>query len=114
MKYDNDKAPLALIPSETLTQIAHVFGFGAKKYAVNNWRKDADSTEWSRTYSSIQRHLNSFWQGEDIDPDSGLSHLAHAATQIMILMIQQEEGKNMDDRYNKNESKRSRKNNQRV
>lgn len=89
MKYDEGKAPYALLPIEALEPIAHVFGFGASKYGMNNWRKDLDNTEWNRTYSSIQRHLNSFWSGEDIDPESGLTHLAHAATQIMILMTAQ-------------------------
>jgi hypothetical protein len=98
MKYDSEKAPLALIPPETLTEIAQVFGFGAAKYGMNNWRKDIDKTEWSRTYSSIQRHLNAFWSGEDIDPESGMNHLAHAATQIMILMVSTQNTE-MDDRW---------------
>lgn len=99
MKYDTEKAPMCLIPPEALVQIAQVFAFGAKKYGMNNWRDDGDITEWSRTYSSIQRHLNSFWAGEDIDPESGMSHLAHATTQMMILMIHHQNNKIMDDRY---------------
>ena len=86
MKYDTNKAPLSLIPPEAMNQIAEVLGFGAEKYGANNWRDDAHNTQWSRSYSSLLRHLNAFWSGEDIDPESGLSHLAHAATQCMILM----------------------------
>jgi len=103
MKYDNDKAPIALIPPECISEIAKVFGYGAKKYGINNWRKDLNNTSFSRTYSSIQRHLNAFWSGEDNDPESGMPHLAHAATQIMILMIQNKDGTIMDDRW-KNET----------
>lgn len=99
MKFDKDKPPLALIPPEALYEIAEVFEFGAKKYGVNNWRRDGYCTEFARTYSSIQRHLNAWWSGEDIDPDSGKSHLAHATTQMMILMIHQMEHPEMDDRY---------------
>ncbi len=100
MKFDTGKAPLALLPSEALIEIAEVLGFGAEKYGPNNWRDDADKTEWSRSYSSLQRHLNAFWSGQDIDPESGLSHLAHAATQIVILMVQRSDGHlHMDDRY---------------
>ena len=100
MKYDDGKTPYALIPIEAHEQIAKVFGFGAAKYGMNNWRKDLSETDWSRTYSSIQRHLNAFWQGEDADPESGFSHLAHAATQIMILMTAVNEGdKSCDDRW---------------
>ena len=106
MKYDEGKAPLALIPPKAQAEIAQVFGFGADKYGINNWRKDRHNTQWSRTYSSIQRHLNSFWDGEDNDPESGMSHLAHAATQIMILMTAIHDGAtDMDDRWKHDESK---------
>ena len=102
MKYDNGKAPLALIPVEALEPIAQIFGFGASKYGINNWRQDGENTEWSRTYSSIQRHLHAFWSGEDKDPESGMPHIAHAITQLMILMVHIEDGhKHMDDRYKK-------------
>jgi len=100
MKFDEGKAPLALIPPEALLEIAEVFGFGAEKYGVNNWRIDGDTSKL-RTYSSIQRHLNAWHSGEDLDPESGMSHLAHAATQLMILMIHTLEHPEVDDRYGK-------------
>ena len=62
MKFDKDKPPMALIPPEALYQIAEVLEFGAKKYGVNNWRRDGYCTEFARTYSSIQRHLNAWCQ----------------------------------------------------
>ena len=99
MKYDDDKPPLHLIPSEVLLTVANVFGYGAKKYSENNWRYDVDNTSYGRTYASAQRHLNAFWRGEDIDPESGLHHLDHAITQLMILKIQTIEGPEMDDRF---------------
>lgn len=99
MKYDNEKPAMALIPPEFIEEVAKVFGMGAKKYGLWNWRNDAHNTEHSRTYSSIQRHLNAYWRGEDCDPESGLSHLAHAASQICILMIHSQDAPEMDDRY---------------
>ena len=100
MKYDQGKPNIALIPPEALLDIAKVFTFGAEKYGVNNWRIDGANTSWSRTYGSIQRHLTSWLAGEDTDPESGESHLTHAATQIMILMTHQTDGhSNQDDRY---------------
>jgi hypothetical protein len=99
MKYDQGKPNIALVPPEVIEEVATVFGFGAEKYGVNNWREDGDSTTWSRTYSSMQRHLNAFWRGEDIDPESGQRHLAHAATQLMILMIHTSHHPQMDDRW---------------
>jgi len=99
MKYDKGKAPIALVPPECIEEIAEIFGFGAAKYGANNWRDDGDNTEWSRTYSSLQRHLNAFWQGEDLDPESQKRHLAHACTQLMILMVHTSKHPEMDDRY---------------
>ena len=100
MKYDNVKPDLSLIPPEALVEIAHVMTFGAEKYDRDDWRHDGGNTEWSRTYASIQRHLTSFWSGEDLDPESGRNHLAHAATQLLILMTHISDGHlECDDRY---------------
>ena len=104
MKYDSDKPKLHLIPAEVLTSVAEVLTFGAQKYGDHNWRHDVDNTSYGRTYSSALRHLNAFWSNEDIDPESGLHHIDHAITQLMILKIQTIEGPEMDDRF-KPESK---------
>lgn len=101
MKYDNKKPPIALIPSEVIEDVSKVFGFGKNKYGYNNWRKDAKKFGWDRHYSSIQRHLNAFWKGEDLDPESGLHHLLHAISQTMMFYIITKEGKNMDNRFKK-------------
>jgi hypothetical protein len=69
MKYNAGKPQLDLIPTEQLTQIAEVFGFGADKYGRNNWRHDGSTTSWSETYASIQRHLTAWNDCEDVDPE---------------------------------------------
>ena len=99
MKFDAGKAPIDLIPSEALIEIANVFKFGADKYGRFNWRNDGDNTSHCRTYASIQRHLTAWLANEDNDPESGARHLAHAATQLMILMIHTAEHPECDDRY---------------
>ena len=105
MKHDVGKTDLSLLPIEPLIQISDVLGFGADKYARDDYRHDGMNTKWSRSYASIQRHLTSFWSGEDIDPESGKQHLAHAATQLLILMTHINDGHvECDDRYRKRES----------
>jgi len=100
MKYDEGKADMSLIPPGAMEDISRVFMFGAEKYGRYNWRMDGSKTEFSRTYASVQRHLNAYWAGEDEDPESGLSHLAHAMTQLIILMTHSSDGhSHMDDRY---------------
>lgn len=96
VKFDQDKIPLELLSSEALLQTAAVLKFGANKYAAHNWRK---GFVWSRPLGAAMRHLLAFNAGEDKDPESGLSHLAHAACCIMFLLEFEKTHKELDDRY---------------
>ena len=71
------------IPIYPLTEWAKILTFGAKKYSDRNWEK---GFAWSRAYGAVQRHLTSFWDGEDLDPETQLSHLAHAICEITFLL----------------------------
>lgn len=73
-----------LVPVEALDELARVYGFGAQKYDDHNWRK---GYEWGKSYAAAQRHLTAFWSGEDHDPESGLSHLAHAMFHMASLIV---------------------------
>ena len=97
-KFDATKVRVDLLPIDPMMQVANVFGFGAKKYFANSYRQ-GETVAWSRTYGSILRHLFAFWQGEDTDPESGLPHLAHAGTQLFILMEHTTHNKDKDDRF---------------
>ena len=97
-KFDAAKVRVDLLPIEPMMQIATVFGFGAKKYFANSYRQ-GETVVWSRTYGSIMRHMMAFWSGEDKDPESGLPHLAHAGTQLFILMEHTAHNQNKDDRF---------------
>ncbi len=55
-------------------------------------------TRWGRYYAAAQRHLNAFWAGEDMDPESGLPHLAHAMWCCATLLDYSKDHKDMDDR----------------
>lgn len=96
IKFDQDKLPLHLLSTEALNQTAAVLKFGADKYAEHNWRK---GFQWSRPLSAALRHITAFNAGEDKDPESGLSHLAHAACCIMFLLEFEKTHKELDDRY---------------
>lgn len=97
-KFDSNKVRVDLLPIGPMTEIADVFTFGARKYFANSYR-NGETVDWSRTYGSILRHLFAFWNGEDNDPESGKSHLAHAGTQLMILMEHARHNTNKDDRF---------------
>lgn len=96
LKFDTDKLPLNLLSTEAMNQTAAVLKFGAQKYAEHNWRA---GFVWSRPLAAAMRHLTAFNDGEDTDPESGLSHLAHAACCIMFLLEFEKTHPHLDDRY---------------
>ena len=95
VKYDDGKARWALLPGESLEEVAKVYTFGATKYADNNWRK---GMLWSRTFSAIMRHAWAFWRGETLDPETGLHHMAHCAFGCLTLIEYTRKKTPTDDR----------------
>ena len=74
---------LGLLPFHSLREVGKVYGYGAKKYEEQNWRK---GYKWSWSVSALFRHLSSFLVGESVDPESGIHHLAHATFHLFVLM----------------------------
>jgi hypothetical protein len=90
------KAPMHLLPPDALLETAKVMGFGAANYGPWNF---IGATVCSHTYiAAIGRHWAAYAKGEDVDPDSGLSHLAHLAANCFILMTAAQQGTLNDDR----------------
>lgn len=75
LKYDSDKPDLSLVSRELMEQLARVREFGAKKYSRNNWKK---GFKYNRSIAAALRHIMAFNSGENLDSESGLSHVAHA------------------------------------
>lgn len=95
-KRDNKGKPkLSMLPKEPLVQITRVLEFGESKYDRNNWRKGLPYTS---VIDSALRHLHSFLEGEDTDHESGISHIAHAATNMVFLLQYLKDHPEMDDR----------------
>jgi hypothetical protein len=76
------EARYSLIPTEPLKQLAILFGRGAKKYSERNWEK---GYEWDQSYDALLRHLNAWWGGENVDEETGVSHLINAAWHCFAL-----------------------------
>ena len=82
-----------MIPADALELVAKHYGKGAEKYPpfdnndgyglLDNYRRGYD---WSLSFAAMQRHSWQFWNGEDIDPETGSPHLAaivwHALTML--------------------------------
>jgi hypothetical protein len=95
VKYDEYKLPMHLIAPEMLVALATILRFGANKYAERNWEL---GMEWSRCFSALERHMWAWWGGEDIDLETGRSHLWHAACCLMFLVAYEERKIGTDDR----------------
>lgn len=88
-----------LIPIPALDALARLYGKGAQKYAEHNWRL---GYKWSLSYAAAQRHMNAFWSGEDIDPETQVPHVINAAFHMFALATFITEHPELDDRFETN------------
>jgi len=88
-------AQMSYFPFDALTEISKVYQYGASKYARDNWKKGYN---WSLNFDAMMRHMFAFWEGEDLDPESHCSHVAHAAWHALTLLWFQQHYKEGDDR----------------
>ncbi len=95
-KHDQNKLPMHLIPVPAMQGLAQVLEYGQHKYTSWNW---AQGMDWSRLYGAALRHLTSHMNGEDKDPESGLSHLDHAMCCLVFLSTYEKCRIGRDDRY---------------
>ncbi len=82
IKHDSGKLRWDLLPPEPIEGIVKVLTIGAAKYSDRNWES---GMSWSRVFAALMRHLWAWWRGEDNDPETGESHLDHAACCILFL-----------------------------
>ena len=95
-KYDQKKPRMSLVPQQALMEVAKVMTFGANKYGDFNWRQGMD---WLRLIDANMRHTSQWTQGQSIDDESGLNHLAHAAANCLMLLEYELNKLGEDNRY---------------
>ena len=83
-KTDAGKPRMSLLPWRAVGQIVQVLEFGAAKYEPNNWKHVQNARQ--RYFDAAMRHLLAWWDGERLDAESGLPHLAHAGCCILFLL----------------------------
>ena len=98
LRFNKGKAQIHQVPSSAITGMAEVLGYGETKYGKYNWAKGND---FSVPFDSAMRHMLKFWDGEDLDDESGFHHLKHALTNLAILLEYYEKHPDMDDRPTK-------------
>ena len=90
------KVPFSVISAPVIAEIGLGMMEGARKYGRHNWR--AVGVRSSVYYDAALRHLMAWWEGEDIDADSGLSHVTKAMSCLHVLRDAQIRGLAVDDR----------------
>jgi hypothetical protein len=92
------KIALSLVPLHLLAGVARIFMSGKIKYAPWNWAK---GMAYSTAFDCTLRHLIKwFYCREDLDPESGESHLDHAIANLLMLKhysLTYKEGDNRPD-----------------
>lgn len=85
-----------LIPVQPLRQLADRYGVGVEEgYLERNWER---GYSWSLSYAALQRHLLAWWGGEEMDGETGSSHLAAVAFHTFALMEFSRTHPELDDR----------------
>ena len=101
LRFNENKLQWHLVDFKSLEPLVKVLQYGVKKYTnetvsgKNNWKKGMYVTS---ILDSLQRHLNSFRDGNNIDSESGESELGHILTNTMFLIYMLREKPEMDDR----------------
>jgi hypothetical protein len=89
-------AQFSLVPPYPLTLLAKLYNFGVAKYAAHNWRNGYD---WSKSYDAAMRHMTQFWEGEDIDEETGTPHVICAVFHMFALAQFMKDFPEYDDRF---------------
>jgi Domain of unknown function (DUF5664) len=93
-KRDSGKAPMSLLAAvyRPLQEVARVLEFGNRKYkSIRNFRHVPNGEQ--RYLDAALRHILSRADGERLDSESGIDHLAHATccTLMALWFATQEE-----------------------
>lgn len=90
------KAPLSCVPMNVVAEMGLGMLEGAAKYGRHNYR--GVGVRASVYFDATMRHLIAWWEGEDIDPDTGVNHIAKALASLAVLRDSQMQGLGTDDR----------------
>lgn len=87
---------MSTVPGNVMAEVGVAMLEGATKYGRHNYR--VAGVRSSVYYDAVMRHLIAWWEGEDIDPDSKLSHVTKAITSLVVLRDAMMQGMATDDR----------------
>lgn len=100
LRFNTGKPQWSLVDFPSLEPMVKVLEFGAQKYAPFNWQKGFDQRI---LMESLLRHAFAYLNGEETDPESGLSHIGHIQCNAMFLEYNSKHHPELDTRNKKQE-----------
>ena len=95
LRYNTNKPQWSLVDFKSLESMVKVLEYGKLKYSEGNWKKGLKTTE---IVESTLRHLFAYLDGENIDKESSLPHVAHAQCNLMFLQYMMDNKPEFDNR----------------
>ena len=77
------KPPITTVPMNVMSELGVAMMEGSIKYGKHNYR--VSPVRASVYVDAAWRHLSKWWEGEDIDPDSELSHVIKAIASLTVI-----------------------------
>jgi hypothetical protein len=77
------KVPMHCVSCAVMMELGLAMMEGGRKYGTHNYRKMG--VRGSVYYDATMRHMMAYWEGEDIDPDSGVSHIIKAIATLVVM-----------------------------
>jgi len=90
IKHDTGKDRWDLLPWDIVQDVVKVLTFGSTKYAPGNWKHVEPYQD--RYFAACMRHLTAWRNGERIDKETKLSHLAQAISNLIFLAWKDKHG----------------------
>ena len=74
---------MSTVPANVMAEIGVAMLEGTAKYGRHNYR--AVGVRASVYYDALMRHMMAWWEGEDLDPDTEMSHVTKALSCLVVL-----------------------------
>ncbi len=84
------------VPATVIWEVGVAMLEGARKYGRHNYR--VSGVRASVYLDAAKGHLDSWWEGEDLDPDTNLNHITKAITSLVVLRDAMMNDMYVDDR----------------
>ena len=81
MRFNEGKRKWSLVDFKSLEPMIEALEYGAEKYSPDGWKKGYDKKE---ILESMMRHIASLMDGEEVDTESGVSHMGHIQVNAMF------------------------------